>query len=77
MSKVQSVLFPKELFTRRQATAWIKANNFILPRDGLGRVLVDETAGMLRYRQFDPTDKPKRTKTLPNGVLLVLELKKK
>lgn len=64
---IQSVMIPKDKFSKREANKWIKENNFINKR-------VDITENYYRYRQEEPelfNNKSYRTKKLNNGVSFI------
>ena len=46
--EVQSVLFNKKKYTKKQAEAWLKENNYVNKK-------VDITDTLRRYRQLEPT----------------------
>ena len=70
---IQSVLIPKKNFTFQKAKKYIKDNNYIFKK-------VDIAPNFFRFRQLEPElfdNKSYITKTLDNGVLLVIgDLKK-
>lgn len=70
---VQSVLIPKKNFTFQKAKKYIRDNNYIFKK-------VDIAPNYYRFRQVEPelfNDKTYFTKTLNDGVLLVIgDLKK-
>lgn len=67
---VQSVVFPKKTFTMKESKTWLKKHNYKTSFYGKG---VDETPNTYRFRQAAPSQlSDYRTKTLPNGVQLVL-----
>lgn len=70
---IQSVLIPKKNFTFQKAKKYIRDNNYIFKK-------VDITPNFFRFRQLEPElfdNKSYITKTLDNGVLLVIgDLKK-
>lgn len=59
-SKVQSVIVPKDRFTKRQAQAWVAEHGFIDPG-------VDETDDYYRFRQMDPDRQHFKYRTIPFG----------
>lgn len=64
---IQSVIVPKDKYSKKEANKWIKDNDF--KNKG-----IDETDNFYRYRQEDPElfkDKSYRTKELSNGVKLI------
>jgi hypothetical protein len=69
MYHLQTVLFPKSKFTIAQAIQWLKAHEMKYHK-------VDTGDHYLRFRQMEPpTGGRYRTKTLPNGVELVIHYK--
>ena len=70
---IQSVLIPKKNFTFQKAKKYIRDNNYIFKK-------VDIAPNFFRFRQLEPElfdNKSYITKTLDNGVLLVIgDLKK-
>ena len=67
---VQSVVFPKRMFSLRESKRWLIKHNYRTSFYGKG---VDETENTYRFRQAAPSSlSDYRTKTLPNGVQLVL-----
>jgi hypothetical protein len=65
-NEVQSVVFPKELFTLAQAKTWLRKHKYKIPQ-------VDDKTNTYRFRQQPPEDYSEfRNKKLPNGVILVL-----
>lgn len=65
---LQSIIIPKSKYSRAQADAWIKKNNYILKFHGKR----DESANYFRYRQREP-EKGAHYKivNLPGGIKLV------
>ena len=64
--QIQSVLVPKDKFSKSEAIKYIK-EHFKYKK-------IDETTSYFRFRQFDPTKNSKYfTKVLDNGVELVFE----
>lgn len=59
-STVQSVIIPKDRFTKRQARAWIAQHGFVDPG-------IDETADYYRFRQMDPDRQHFKYRTIPLG----------
>lgn len=59
-SKVQSVIIPKDRFTKRQAQSWIAQHGFVDPG-------VDETDDYYRFRQMDPDRQHFKYRTIPFG----------
>jgi hypothetical protein len=67
MSKVQSVLFDRDIFTPEAAIIWLVKHNFKVKK-------IDITKNLYRFRQYHPDKNARyRIKQLPNGVSLVLE----
>ncbi len=64
-SQIQSLLFDRDHFTAKQATAWARAH-------GYQHGKVDTTDRYHRLRQYDPTGAPCRTVTLTEGVKAVV-----
>ena len=65
-SEIQTLLFARDVFTKKQAKAWARSHDFLYGS-------VDTTAGFYRLRQADPSAfKTLRTKTLTEGVKAVL-----
>ena len=67
---VQSLFFPKAVYTRKDAITWANMNHFFV----FG---VDELHDGWRVRQCDPTGAPTRVEGLGNGVRAVIEERKK
>jgi len=66
-STVQSVLFPKSVFTQKKAVGWLTKHNYDHSK-------VDVTDNYYRFRQQDPVSGAKfYTVRLPNGVELIVE----
>ena len=72
-SRIQSVIFHKDKWTKTKAKKWLEDHDFLTP-------VVDDTKNYLRYRQADPDDfAEKRTSTddwqaehnLPDGIRFV------
>ena len=63
--KVQSVLIPVNKFTLKEATDWLLEHKYRLRK-------VDVTEDFYRFRQSEPSRGMYYTKTLPNGVRLVM-----
>lgn len=66
--EVQSVLIPKDKYSKKEANKWIKNNGYIIKK-------IDITNNYYRYRQMEPELLIKdsyRTKTLNNGIILIL-----
>lgn len=62
---VQSVVFPKSLFTQREAIKWLYDHHYKYQK-------IDITPNTYRFRQHNPFREHYYTKTLPNGVILVI-----
>lgn len=61
-----TIIFPKSLFTRREAVAWAR-------KHGYRTAKVDTTPDSYRIRQFAPAQIGRaRSKKLANGAVLVL-----
>ena len=66
-SQVQSVTFPRELFTPHGAMRWLKRHEFKPIKK------VDKTLSQLKYRIIDPSEFDHfSTRTLGDGVALVI-----
>ena len=64
--KIQTVLIPKEDFTLLEALQWLDDHNYAHKK-------VDITENFWRFRQMTPAKGGRyETKTLPNGVEIVL-----
>jgi hypothetical protein len=62
---VQTLVFPKTIFTKRQAEAWAKKHGFKV-------TFVDVKSGSYRIRQRNPQGFYRfASKRLPNGVVIV------
>ena len=67
-TKVQSVLFDKNKWSRQKASSWIKKNDFKIMK-------VDITDKFYRYRQFHPKTKDKfRTKIVGKGIKFIIKI---
>lgn len=65
---IQSVLFPRNMYTRTQANKWIRDHGMI-------KLKVDVTKSLLRYRQHDPNHFKKgtfRIKKEKDGIMFVV-----
>ena len=74
MSKVQSVVFDKQLFTPKTARKWLKKHDLIPIKH------VDKTKNKLRYRLRQPGTKKQynfRMKRITDGIQFVLQFPKK
>ena len=61
-TEIQSIGFPKRLFTLAKAERWIKKHGFKIKT-------IEITTHFYHFRQFEPNRKKKfRTEKLPNGV---------
>ena len=69
---IQSILFNKDQWTRRQANKWLKEHNYIVKYPGKSGA--HETKNQLRYRQLIPIKGANYSiKTLPDeGIEYVL-----
>jgi hypothetical protein len=66
---IQSVIFPKSKFSVLEAVKWIEEHKYLHTK-------VDETENFYRFRQHDPIPGVRYyTKTLPNGVELIIATK--
>jgi hypothetical protein len=66
--KVQSILFPRQKFSRIESETWLKQNNFKIKK-------IDITPRFYRYRQLNPIAIKKKsfiTKQLDNDVILIM-----
>ena len=68
--QVQSVVFPRNVFTKKKAITWITKNGYVYKK-------LDITPTQYRFRQRPPvtgslTSGHYISKRLPNGVILVL-----
>lgn len=71
MTTTQSVVFPKSMFTEKEAVEWLKKHDYV-------GVEVDEKPNYLRFRQYDPKEGERyRTVMLPNHIQLVLAIRGK
>jgi hypothetical protein len=69
MFELQSILFPKSKFSVTEAVEWLKGHQYKYHK-------VDTGDKYLRFRQREPIHGGRyRTKTLPNGVELVIHYK--
>lgn len=69
MYELQTILFPKAKYSVSKAIEWLKSHNYNYHK-------VDVADHYLRFRQREPTAGGRyRTKTLPNGVELVIHYK--
>jgi hypothetical protein len=69
-SEVQSVLFDKDLFTRRSAISWLRKHGFKSSK-------VDETNRYYRFRQFTPNkNRRHRIKEIDDGIKFIFEFDK-
>lgn len=69
---LQSIIFPKNKYTKKQAEAYLLKHNYKIKFYGKG---VDETINYYRYRQASPLKFKKDkyiTKKLNNGIQLIL-----
>lgn len=69
MTKIQSVLFPKDRFTLREAIVWLEGYGFSIPSK------VDITPNYLRFRQFKP-NRNHRMRTIDigeNGIKFIID----
>lgn len=64
-TQIQSIVFPKSKFSLPQALEWLGRNGFTHRK-------VDITPNTLRFRQHSPVPGKYITKTLPNGIELVI-----
>lgn len=65
---VQSLIFSKDYFTKRQAQAWVREHGYKQPK-------IDETERSYRFRQLSPKDFKKhsfRTITFGDGVKAII-----
>ena len=70
--ETQSVIIPKNQFTKSKADKWIKDNGYKL---SFYKKKMEETDNFYRYRQMAPSKFDKksfRNKKLPDGIELVL-----
>jgi hypothetical protein len=65
-SMVQSVLFPKSVFTQKKAVGWLTKHNY-------DHAKVDITDNYYRFRQKEPVSGATYTVRLSNGVELIVE----
>jgi hypothetical protein len=71
MDYIQSIRFPRDKFTKAQASKWMKEHNYKL----LKGKKVDITETQLRYRLHEPEQGGRYfTKKLKNGIQLVIYL---
>lgn len=67
---VQSILFPRNLFTIRSSINWLRKHKFKITK-------VDITDNFFRFRQFPPKKHYKYfTKRLRNGIELIIVINK-
>jgi predicted RNA binding protein YcfA (HicA-like mRNA interferase family) len=63
--QVQTILFPMDEWSLQECRKWLKEHGF--------KAAVDKKGNHYRFRQSDPKPKARyATKTLPNGIQLVL-----
>jgi hypothetical protein len=65
---VQSVLIPRKKFNLTQAQDYVVEHNYKVKK-------VDLTENYYRFRQYTPKDEEYITKSLPNGVKLIIARK--
>lgn len=70
---IQSVRFPKNNFTLKQARKWVKSHGYRTTWRGKG---VDETENQYRFRQKSPNYPHKKVKTITiprsGGIQLII-----
>jgi len=67
VSKIQSIIFLKHLWTKPNAVNWLKNHNF--------KSDVDEKLKTWRFRQIQPNKKYKYiTKKTPEGISFVIQI---
>lgn len=62
---VQSVVFPKSKFSQSEALKWLYNHNYKYHK-------IDITPNTYRFRQHEPSGSKYISKTLDNGVILVM-----